>query len=258
MAPTIGIAIPCYIGHIDKLKVLLKCIEDQTVLPAKVVVSCSSSRYEDLDINEADYSYPLHVITHEQKLNAAQNRNIAASHLDTDIISFFDADDIMHPQRNQCIIDGFNKHLDAVALLHGFIINSATLDCEMHNSFTEFYRDIFYIKDAIEVLPAQPLLPRLFNILDLQLASGPCSIKKSVFREIKWNETRYICGFEDVKFMVDIFKHFGPSSIIGANYPMTYYYPSNTMIDEAIEYIKEVCPEKYNSIMINRGKLESP
>ncbi len=258
MVPTIGIAIPCYIGHIDKLKILLKCIEDQTVLPAKVVVSCSSSRLEDLGINESDYCYLLQVITHEQKLNAAQNRNCAASHLDTDIISFFDADDIMHPQRNQCIIDGFNTHLDAVALLHGYITNSATLDCEMHNSFTEFYRDIFYIKDDIQVLPGDPLLPRLFNNRNIELHSGHCSIKKSVFREIKWNETRHICGFEDITFLVDIFKQFGPSSIIGADYSMTYYYPSNTMINEAVEYIKEVCPEKYNSIMTNYGKLESP
>ncbi len=254
MAPTIGIAIPCYIGHIDKLKVLLKCIEDQTVLPAKVVVSCSSSRSEDLDINEADFCYPLHVISHEQKLNASQNRNIAASHLDTDIISFFDADDIMHPQRNQCIIDGFNKHLDAVALIHGFIINSATLEMETYNTFTDFYKDIFYLKDDIQVLPGEPLLPRLLNTRNIRLHAGHCSIKKSVFRSVKWNETRHICGFEDVTFMVDIFKHFGPSSISGADYPMTYYYPSNTMIDEAIEYIKEVCPEKYDFLMMNCGK----
>jgi glycosyltransferase involved in cell wall biosynthesis len=254
MVPTIGIAIPCYIGHIDKLKILLKCIEDQTVLPAKVVVSCSSSRPEDLDINESDYCYPLKVITHEQKLNAAQNRNIAASHLDTDIISFFDADDIMHVQRNQCIIDGFNTHLDAVALIHGYITNSETLEMETYNTFTDFYKNIFYIKDDIQVLPREPFLPRLFNIVNLKLATGPCSIKKSVFREIKWNEIRHICGFEDVTFMVDIFKHYGPSSIVGANYEMTFYYPSNTMIDEAMDYIKEVCPEKYDFLMMNCAK----
>jgi glycosyltransferase involved in cell wall biosynthesis len=254
MAPTIGIAIPCYIGHIDKLKVLLKCIEDQTVLPAKVVVSCRSSRPEDLEINESDYCYPLMVITHEQKLNASQNRNCAASHLDTDVISFFDADDIMHPQRNQCIIDGFNTHLDAITLIHGYIINSETIEFEIYNNFTDFYRDIFYIKDDIEVIPGEPLLPRLFNIANIILQSGHCSIKKSVFREIKWNETRHVCGFEDVAYIVDIFKHFGPSSIIGANYPMTFYYPSNTMIDESMEYLKEVCPEKYNFIMMNCGK----
>ncbi len=253
MAPTIGIAIPCYIGHIDKLKVLLKCIEDQTVLPAKVVVSCSSSRPEDLDINESDYCYPLDVITHEAKLNAARNRNCAASQLDTDIISFFDADDIMHPQRNQCIIDGFNKHLDAVALIHGFITNSETLDIEMYNTFTMFYKDIFYLKDDIQIIPGQPLLPRLFNNKNVKLNSGHCSIKKSVFREIKWNETRHVCGIEDVIFVVDIFKHFGPSSIIGADYPMTYYYPSNTMLNEALKYIQEICPEKFIQLMNNNA-----
>ncbi len=249
MAPTIGIAIPCFIGHIDKLKVLLKCIEDQTILPTRVVVSCSSSRPEDLDINESDYCYPLHVITHEQKLNAAQNRNCAASQLDTDIISFFDADDIMHPQRNQCIIDGFNTHLDAVALIHGYITNSETLEMEIYGTFTDFYKDIFYLKDDIQIITGQPLLPRLFNNKNIKLNSGHCSIKKSVLREIKWNETRHVCGMEDVTFVVDIFKHFGPLSIIGADYSMTYYYPSNTMIDEAMNYLMEVCPTKYKEII---------
>ncbi len=249
MVSTIGIAIPCYIGHIDKLKVLLKCIEDQTILPAKVVVSCSSSKSEDLEINESDYSYPLKIIVHEEKMNASQNRNCAASHLDTDIISFFDADDIMHPQRNQCIIEGFNTHSDAVALIHGFIINSETLEMQIYNNFTDFYRNIFYLKDDIQIIPGEPLLPRINNHKDLSLHSGHCSIKKSVFREVKWNETRKICGVEDVIFNVDILKHFGPSSIIGANYPMTYYYPSQTMIYEALQYIKEVCPEKYNMII---------
>ena len=118
MVSTIGIAIPCYIGHLDKLKVLLKSIEDQTVLPDKVVVSCSSTKREHIDIDESEYTYPLMIITHEHKMNASQNRNCAASHLDTDIITFFDADDIMHVQRNQCIISGFNSCANTYALIH--------------------------------------------------------------------------------------------------------------------------------------------
>ena len=184
-------------------------------------------------------------------MNASQNRNCDASHLDTDIITFFDADDIMHVQRNQCIISGFNSCANTYALIHGYITNSASLDMEMYNNFTEFYTDIFYIQDDIEVIPGEPKLPRLFNILNKAFHAGHCSIKKSVFRTIKWNETRHICGFEDVTFNVDIFKHFGPSSIVGTDYPMTYYYPSNTMINEAIEYIKEVCPEKYKFLKAN-------
>jgi hypothetical protein len=40
----IGVAIPCYYGHIDQLFFLLDSIEKQTILPDKVSVSCSSSQ----------------------------------------------------------------------------------------------------------------------------------------------------------------------------------------------------------------------
>ena len=39
----IGVAIPCYQGHIERLFDLLKSIKNQTILPDKVVVSCSST-----------------------------------------------------------------------------------------------------------------------------------------------------------------------------------------------------------------------
>jgi GT2 family glycosyltransferase len=43
----IGIAIPCYNGHVELLFKLLNSIQNQTILPNKVVVSCSSTREEE-------------------------------------------------------------------------------------------------------------------------------------------------------------------------------------------------------------------
>ena len=80
----IGVAIPAYIGHINRLFELLDSIEKQTRLPDKVVVSCSSTR----EFNNKTYSFPLQIILTEERQNAAQNRNIAASNLmDMDFVS---------------------------------------------------------------------------------------------------------------------------------------------------------------------------
>jgi glycosyltransferase involved in cell wall biosynthesis len=114
----IGVAIPCYKYHILALIRCLDSIEAQTVKPDQVVVSCSSSKLDDLP--EFKYSFPLRVITTEEKKNAAQNRNIAASHLDTEIVSFFDADDEMHPQRLEAIRDAFLSYRPCDIVLHSF------------------------------------------------------------------------------------------------------------------------------------------
>ena len=81
----LGVAIPCYYGHITNLFVLLDSIENQTIIPNKVVVSSSSTT--NIDINKK-YSFDLDVITTEENKNAAQNRNSAASKLlDMDYIT---------------------------------------------------------------------------------------------------------------------------------------------------------------------------
>ena len=112
----VGVAIPCYAGHLDKLHKLLDSINNQTRLPDKVVVSCSST------IDQAvfpSYKFPFEIVYDEEKKNTAQNRNIAAHRLlDKDFISFIDADDIMHPQRIEFIERAFEGGADIV--LHNF------------------------------------------------------------------------------------------------------------------------------------------
>ena len=47
----IGVAIPSYIGHIVPLFKLLDSIQNQTVIPDKVVVSCSSTKKSDFELD---------------------------------------------------------------------------------------------------------------------------------------------------------------------------------------------------------------
>jgi glycosyltransferase involved in cell wall biosynthesis len=127
----IGVAIPCYKYHIPKLKRCLDSIETQTVKPDMVVVSCSSASQED--IPKYNYSYPLRILVHKERKNAGQNRNIAATALDTDIVSFFDCDDEMHPQRIEALKDAFEQHPGLDIVLHQY-----WMDDEVNQPFQHY------------------------------------------------------------------------------------------------------------------------
>jgi len=116
----IGVAIPCYYGHINNLFSLLDSIDSQTIVPNKVVVSCSST--DKLDIIKK-YNFELDIFVTNEKLNAAQNRNNAISKLlDMNYVTFMDADDIMHPQRIEILLDTIQKY-DSDIILHNYQTN---------------------------------------------------------------------------------------------------------------------------------------
>lgn len=113
----IGVAIPCYYGHINNLCCLLDSIEAQTIVPNKVAVSCSST--DKLDIIKK-YNFELDIFVTNEKLNAAQNRNNAISKLlDMDYVTFMDADDIMHPQRIEILLNTIQNY-DSDIILHNY------------------------------------------------------------------------------------------------------------------------------------------
>ena len=115
----IGVAIPCYKGHITRLFELLDSIEKQTRVPDKVVVSCSST---DDFTHCKEYNFSLEIVITSEKKTAAQNRNIAISRLATmDYITFIDADDIMHPQRIEILLKVFHEY-DCDIILHNFLL----------------------------------------------------------------------------------------------------------------------------------------
>jgi glycosyltransferase involved in cell wall biosynthesis len=115
----IGVVIPCYYGHVNKLFQLLESINSQTIFPNKVVVSSSST--DELVIDK-QYKFDLEIVATTENLNAAKNRNKASSKLsDMDYITFIDADDIMHPQRIEILLHTI-KHYDSDIILHNFQI----------------------------------------------------------------------------------------------------------------------------------------
>lgn len=122
---TIGVVIPCHKPYIPYLRECLDSIQSQTVKPSKVIVVCSSSLPEDIPEDYKNYSFPLEIITREDERNQAQNRNQGASRIGTDYVSFFDADDVMHPQRLETILD--NVFEDDI-ILHSYQTSGPSFD----------------------------------------------------------------------------------------------------------------------------------
>ena len=106
--PTIGIAIPCYKPHHHFLTRLINSIVAQTRRPDQVVISCSSWDHDGRQEFDAG-GIPVTIVYAKRRIVQAENRNIAASLLNTDILSFIDADDIMHPRRTEYILRTFQE-----------------------------------------------------------------------------------------------------------------------------------------------------
>lgn len=218
--PSIGVAIPCYKGHIEILKKLLDSIENQTRKPDSVVISCSSSCDEDIPYKQEHYSFPIKFVTTETKLNAAQNRNVAISYLDTDIISFIDADDQMHPQRLEIIEKAFKEN-NIVMLLHSFTTS-------LENFNNKIY-DIDSINFDIGTIEVHSWGYECFNLKNNQahIHNAQSSVSKHILKKIKYNEDPFYRGREDSVFTADVIK-LHPKEIGYCGCDLSFYLSSSS------------------------------
>ena len=121
----LAVCIPSVNGHIPLLNHTLKFIEAQTRKADLIVISVSG-RIPDPK-NEIDVSgltVPIKILYTPKRLHAGANRNIAAAEAVKEgatHLSFFDADDIMHPQRLECIEYAFTNNPELVGFLHCFL-----------------------------------------------------------------------------------------------------------------------------------------
>jgi glycosyltransferase involved in cell wall biosynthesis len=217
----LGVVIPCYYGHIQRLYDLLESIEKQTVLPDKVVVSSSST--SELKCDKI-YSFPLEVIITENKQNASKNRNVAASKLlDMDYITFIDADDIMHPQRIEFLLKGFQTY-DSDIILHNyfdskketiesFLKNFEELNIRTHTLIQGWTGCITHINGYDERLD--------------KIHHGQVTVKRTIFEAVWFPEEREFETKEDCIFCYRVFSLPNIKHAYIQN-ELSYYNPSCT------------------------------
>jgi glycosyltransferase involved in cell wall biosynthesis len=208
----IGIAIPCYKYHIPVLKNCLDSIEAQTIHPSSVVVSCSSSAQSD--IPEYSYSFPLKILVHEGRKNAAQNRNIAAASLDTDLLSFFDADDTMHPQRLEYIRDSFRKEPCNI-VLHSFLEKEETTKPFVWNTAPIVH------KNVLRRAPSGCVI--LEGNQSARIHHSQSTVDKSVLSKVQFKEDTIYERREDAIFCGDVLSLPDIQSVYLGNQLSKYY-----------------------------------
>ncbi len=213
MAYTVGVAICCYHGHLSALSALFRSIEAQTRRPDQVVVSCSSTSPEDIPYDMGSYSFSLQIVTCREKKNAAQNRNTAASYLQTDIVTFFDADDLMHPQRIAAIHHGFSTY-GAYFMVHSF----------QKSPVFVMYDEYSYHVNQLEVCPYGSVCVKGHG---MPIANGHCSVMQWILREFAYPESVEDQGREDTVFSAQIIRKYPDHTLYGSDV-LSCYLPSGT------------------------------
>jgi glycosyltransferase involved in cell wall biosynthesis len=214
----IGIAICCYKGHIGLLKRLFDSIERQTRKPNEVIVSCSSSEWQDIPYRRDMYSFPFQIITHMERKNAAQNRNYAAAQLTTDVVCFFDADDIMHPQRIEIIADCFQTHPRLMLFLHNIEFSSSSNFPSIRNAY-------LYMNQLTRCVWGSTILHPPID--HANIANGHASIRRSVLQHVTFQESVEFQGKEDTAFSTDIIQLYPYQTAYCYNV-LSRYEPSGT------------------------------
>jgi hypothetical protein len=186
---TLGLAIPATKSYMDSLEKLLYNISMQTILPDEV--SISISEVDDYKPNK-DYGLNLIITTHKEPKNGAENRNIASDKLSTDIISFIDCDDLMHPQRIEYIKKSFEYGIDAV--VHEFEISH---NCEWKTpeySLDDFlklkHQNLNFEKNVIDSVVPESLFPNNLN-KKYVYHNAHLSIKNEINKKFKY-ETNHV------------------------------------------------------------------
>lgn len=196
MKPTLGVAIPCHAGHFKYISALLQNIATSTDKPDEIVISCSS--WKNNATSEFTFEgIPVKLFYTRHMLNASQNRNRAAGALKTDLISFLDADDLMHPRRIEFVRNTFDMRKDVDAVYHNYSYEpQSSRNQPFWDEPTLIVHPGKFVKDpnavGIMVLTNPPN--------QLQHHHAHVTIRSSVFRRIQFPENPNFARMEDSVF----------------------------------------------------------
>ena len=177
---TIGIAIPVGRKDVIYLPRILDSLAESTVPPSQVSLSISGISKYQLPKN---YDFEIIISQVSYNLGAAANRNIAANNLSTDIISFIDADDITHIQRNEFIMEALQS---SEVVVHDY----------QKSSFPNYdfsrnrYENSTILKNYLDLVVDSHIYPTSTQG-HLDFTCGHVSVKKSIFESFKFDETKY-------------------------------------------------------------------
>ena len=203
----VGVAIPCYIYHLPKLRFLLESIANQTIKPDYVVVSCSSTKSDNPIVKELELTFPfVEIYTTEERKNAAENRNIASRHLlylSVDIISYIDADDMMYSQRLEFIKSIFEK-TDASIVLHSYDREGDARENLYNSSLVYDYGKLVKSPSGCAIH---------IDNYEIKVHHAQSSIRSEIFNTVKYREEQEFNRREDSVFCGNVLELVGVRNV---------------------------------------------
>ena len=216
----VSLCIPCIPRDKEKLLRLMESVNIQINKPMEVIISLSGEKYTNDSFKnklEKIATVPVIIIYNSDLKNASENRNIASNYANGDIISYFDADDIMNKNRIKRIVELFKKY-DCNAVLHSF---ESTLDINKNSKYEIRIYDGKYMYNLSKEINT----PFLHIDNEHLICHGHVSIKKSVFDNIQFDTSEQYKRSEDSKFVRDILEFYGNNhnTIIFTNEKLSFY-----------------------------------
>ena len=201
----LSFCITSYYKDIHYLKSLLDKLVDQTSEPYEIIIYCSGIKGIDIDssITINNVSVPMRTIIDQKPQLQTVARNICADAAKGDIVTFFDVDDIPHPQK----IEATLKYIGD----YDFLVHSYKKD---RDNFQIIDIDSIKYNNNVRANP-NPITTNLQVLPERPIHHGHLTVKKSLFSNIRYDEDFYFtnasgqkfCNGEDGKFCQDLVKN---------------------------------------------------
>lgn len=203
------------------LRRCLKSIQRQTLQPFSVIVAISEATDGVANAIHDEYSsflspVPL-IITHTEGVAlAGPNRNAAAYVATSSILTFIDADDVMHPQRIEILSEAFRLNPELELLMHAYSAEEAILNTVLHVDDSK----VMYAQELCE-LERTTRSAHLW--LHVRMHHAQPTVKSSVFRKFWYGNEYRIEDSTLVRKMVASLACNKNTSVMFYDLPLSWY-----------------------------------
>jgi len=204
----ISVVIPCIFKHINSIKKALESLNNNTIKPYEVIIYMNQADQVKGHIKEIEKTYKnllnLTIIKNKGKDYTGPSKQKGSEKATGDIIAYFDADDIAHPQLIEIISYIFTKYdimhcnylfipfdrkfknyeLDKIKITNSEIINKFVDDAFIHNKF-----------NGKEIPPRKWSwgVPKIWygsKFIGKPVTNGLSAIRKEVLDKVSWTNKK--------------------------------------------------------------------
>jgi len=210
---TVCLFVTSYQGDAHFISEFLHSCVTQTEAPDEFIVFCSGANPEVVDsivLEESGKTVPVRLVSVKDTCTAGTARNMALEFSSSDIISFCDVDDFMHPQRMEAVRHVFDNN-DVDLFVHNYVKGyrgkqTLTPPKKIDDLNSDLYEILEHDKNSTNL------------IAKYAIAHGPCSVKRDVLKAIKYQNWNYA---EDGDFCQRVLK--SGYKVLGTSHKLLYY-----------------------------------